>query len=63
MHLARDRHDNNIWLGDVLRPTTDNGCWALLESGLVRKRKPDEDHSPNSYGIVNVVFRVIPDSL
>ena len=25
-----------IWLGDVIRPTADNGCWALLESGLDR---------------------------
>jgi hypothetical protein len=46
MHLAGDRHDNNIWFGNVIRSTTDNGCWALLESGLVRKRKPDEDHVP-----------------
>jgi hypothetical protein len=46
MQLAGDRHDNNIWLGGVIRATTDNACWALLESGLVRKRKPDEDYVP-----------------
>jgi hypothetical protein len=46
MHLAGDRHDNNIWLGGVIRAITDNACWALLESGLVRKRKRDEDYVP-----------------
>jgi hypothetical protein len=45
-HLAGDRHDNYIRLSGVIRATADNACWALLESGLVRKRKPDEDYVP-----------------
>jgi hypothetical protein len=49
LHLASDRHDNDIRLGDDIRATGDNGCWALLESGLVRKWKPDEDHVPRTH--------------
>jgi len=35
MHLAGDCHDNNIRLGDVIRPTADSGCWALLVKNVV----------------------------
>src|SRR5260370_26013963 len=46
MHLAGDRHNDCIRLGEVIRATADNDCWPLLKGCLVRERKPDEDHVP-----------------